>query len=43
MESVLPKEGLVELLLSLNAPGQVTVQAALQTPFRFVFSIYLFF
>lgn len=33
MESVLPTEGLVELLLSLNAPGQVTIQAALQIPF----------
>ncbi|EDQ99395.1 uncharacterized protein LACBIDRAFT_256250, partial [Laccaria bicolor S238N-H82] len=31
--SVLPTEGLVELLLSLNAPGQVMVQAALQIPF----------
>ena len=43
MESVLPTEGLVELLLNLNAPGQVTIQAALQIPFRFVVSRMMFF
>ena len=31
------RRGLVELLRSLNAPGQVIVQASLQILFRFVF------
>jgi hypothetical protein len=43
MESVLPTEGLIELLLNLNVPGQVTIQAALQIPFRFVVSRMKFF
>jgi choline dehydrogenase len=35
-EKIYPTTGLIELLLSINTPGMISVQAALQQPMRFV-------
>ena len=36
VEKIYPTAGLIELLLSINSPGMISVQAALQQPMRFV-------
>jgi len=36
VENIYPTAGLIELLLSINSPGTISVQAALQQPMRFV-------
>jgi hypothetical protein len=33
---IYPTAGLIEVLLSINSPGTISVQAALQQPMRFV-------